>query len=656
MANKEVVSFLVGWIEDGFKKHLKEEYDEEWARDNGISLEGTIKKIRVVYDSKRIKYLHYVRDESPLPDVLSRQNYKDFVFSEDESIASLKTYFAFPPFETENQDDKQPRGTPESSGHSNRANRDLTTKFMPINKKLEWGRKCAQLCGIEFKTSSKRKFSVRSSYPGMFKTAYDVNVGIGICKGIIIATSSYDPEVITGVKFVFDKKHKKTQPPKKGIKGTLTAWGKWFYEKSWNIIFLTPRNACIACSPKWLVDILRYIGMLVFMVLFPLYDIGTDVVAAYYYVNNEKAYIITGLILLFILLPHLVLSFVLILEMAWNEGEFDEYPKTLVKLYTSRITPIFILDIFLKILTTPIFAFAILFHFLFSVAWRGILLLGRIFCLVEGVVEDLVGQRHPQDLRVENARDASWAKKLFVELIFETIPQLLTQVAAVLLVVDTSDKLSTIAPVVASLLGTAVNLAHKGLSLLGFMWTTGLTFSNSLRIMFSSALDFFPIFNIYKNSIERVLFQYYDNPMLLELWEPMQRVLKKNKSLKTIVLYLEDERDWLDMCLELLDTVIENDSMELDVVDVCVESFQAWEAKKVAVRIEEFKQKFGELLMKGKTKRLYFLIDSTVDIGIGTLPDPTSRENEREVGGLKWKWQWPPGKTARVEYFIQPAN
>ena len=44
----------------------------------------------------------------------------------------------------------------------------------------------AQLCGLEFKTTKNRKFKCVALNRMLFKTPYDVDVGTGICRGVLL--------------------------------------------------------------------------------------------------------------------------------------------------------------------------------------------------------------------------------------------------------------------------------------------------------------------------------------------------------------------------------------------------------------------------------------------------------------------------------------
>jgi len=406
--------------------------------------------------------------------------------------------------------------------------------------------------------------------------------------------------------------------------------------------------------PLLLITSFVHLRNLVLHVCLPLYDVVSDVVAGYYY-YDEEVYLITALILLFILLPHILLSLTLILEMIVDVGEFDEYPKALVRFYKSKPTPFNLLNNTIKFITLPLFTLLNFFWFFTSLITRAIVLLGRLFCLLGTAVAQRVGQRHPETLRVDNVKDDAWSKTILMELFFETIPQLVTQVSALAALYGSDDFVRGF-PIVSSVVVSVINLMHQTFILRGFMYTTDLTLLNTIRYMLNGALDFFPLLNLYRNSTEHVLIEYCDNPVLLELWGPLQSILGRNTSLKALTLYLEDTRDWMDMSMDLLDSVAANEKMHLDVLDVCVEAENAEQARKVAVRMEDLKARFYELLRKNRTKRIFFLIDSTVDIGIVEAPIDQMTVVSKEVDGFKWSWEWPGGKTARLEYKIEQAQ
>lgn len=338
--------------------------------------------------------------------------------------------------------------------------------------------------------------------------------------------------------------------------------------------------------------------------------------------------------------------------MILDVGEFDEYPKALVRFYKSKPTPLHLLNNIIKLVTLPLFTLLNFFWFFTSLIGLAIKLLGRLFCLVGAAFISRVGQRHPETIRVDNVKEDAWSKTILLELFFETIPQLMTQVSALSALYGSDDFVRGF-PIISSIVVSIINLMHQCFILRGFMYVTDLTFLNTIRYMLSGALDFFPLLNLYRNTAEHILIQYCDNPVLLELWGPLQNVLKRNTSLKVMTVYLEDSRDWMDMSLEMLDSVSANDRMQLDVLDVCVEAENAEQARKVAVRMEELKTKFYDLLKKNRAKSIYFLIDSTVDIGVLEAPDEQMTAASKEVDGFKWSWEWPGGKTARIEYKIE---
>ena len=96
------------------------------------------------------------------------------------------------------------------------------------------------------------------------------------------------------------------------------------------------------------------------------------------------------------------------------------------------------------------------------------------------------------------------------------------------------------------------------------MRVAGLTIFNTFRIISSSALDFFPIFSLYKDTAEFILVQFFDNPMLLELWGPFKSIVSRNSTLKALTMFLEDARDWLKMSVQLLDSLSENEDASLE--------------------------------------------------------------------------------------------
>ena len=190
--------------------------------------------------------------------------------------------------------------------------------------------------------------------------------------------------------------------------------------------------------PLLLITAFTHFRHLVLHVILPLYDVVSDVVAGYYY-YDEEVYIITALILLFVLLPHIILSLTLILEMILGIGEFDEYPKALVSFYKSKPTPINILNNTLKLITLPLFTLLNFFWFFTSLIGLAIKLLGKLFCLAGAAIVSRVGQRHPETLRVDNVKDDAWSKTILLELFFETIPQLMTQVSALSALYESDD-------------------------------------------------------------------------------------------------------------------------------------------------------------------------------------------------------------------------
>ena len=50
---------------------------------------------------------------------------------------------------------------------------------------IEWGMHKAQLCGVDFRTTEGRHFSVIATDPSVFKTRYNVTVGSGLCYGVL---------------------------------------------------------------------------------------------------------------------------------------------------------------------------------------------------------------------------------------------------------------------------------------------------------------------------------------------------------------------------------------------------------------------------------------------------------------------------------------
>ena len=407
--------------------------------------------------------------------------------------------------------------------------------------------------------------------------------------------------------------------------------------------------------PFLALTLLTFVRVLVMHVLLPLYDVISDLVVAYHYQKEEELYYISVLIVFFVLLPHLIQSTFLVFEIIANVGAFDDYPKFIVDFYQSNPTPFPLLNLVFKILTLPLFA---VFHFflffinMFAYAVRAVF---RVRSNAEKIHSDTVGQRHPRELRAENVKDDNWSKTVVIELLFETIPQMVVQLAAFGALVDSNDSIRSF-PVISSMVVSFLNFAHKCWILRGFMKVAEMTVFNTFRIISSSALDFFPIFDLYKDTAEFVLVQFFDNPMLLELWGPFKSIVSHNRTLKALTMYLEDVRDWLKMSVQLLDSLSENEDASLETLDVCVEAPNTEEAQKVGQHIEVFKQKFYDLLEKKRAKRVFFLIDAAVDVGIVPGSIEKAKGDSVEVDGYKWSWKWPEGKTARIEYCIEPIT
>ena len=407
--------------------------------------------------------------------------------------------------------------------------------------------------------------------------------------------------------------------------------------------------------PFLALTLFTFVRAAVMYVVLPLYDVVSDLVVAYHYHQKEELYVISGLILFFVLLPHLVQSTFLVFEMIANVGAFDDYPKFIVDFYQYNPTPSRLLNLALKLATLPLFA---VFHFflffinMFAYALRAVL---RVRSKADKIHSDTVGQRHPRKLRAENVKDDSWSKTVVIELLFETIPQLIVQLSAFAALVDSNDSIRSF-PVISSMVVSLLNFAHKCWIVQGFMRVAGLTIFNTFRIISSSALDFFPIFSLYKDTAEFILVQFFDNPMLLELWGPFKSIVSRNSTLKALTMFLEDARDWLKMSVQLLDSLSENEDASLETLDVCVEASNTEEAQKVGQQIEVFKQKFYNLLGKKRVKRVFFLIDAAVDVGIVPGSIEKAKGDSVEVDGYKWSWKWPEGKTARIEYCIEPIT
>jgi len=341
--------------------------------------------------------------------------------------------------------------------------------------------------------------------------------------------------------------------------------------------------------PLWGAVFLTRLRTLVLHVALPLFDVVSDFAAGYLY-RDKKAYLITGLILLFVLLPHIVLSIVLISEMTIDVGEFDEYPKFIVRFYKSKPTPFRIVNHVIKFLTLPVLVILNFVWFLASLIWFGLVLVQKIVVSLYADSRKRVGHRHPEDLRLKNVKEESGSKNIILELVFESIPQLLTQTTAAVTVWKTNPLKSF--PIMSSIVMSALNLAHQSWVIIGFMKTTHMTYWNTMRYMLSSSLDFFPLLNLYRNGTEHVLIQFYDSSVLLELWGALCDLLKKNTSLKALTLYLEDVYDWMDMSLDVMEAILANERLALDFLEVYVETDNAEEAKAVVARMDVFKEKF----------------------------------------------------------------
>ena len=156
------------------------------------------------------------------------------------------------------------------------------------------------------------------------------------------------------------------------------------------------RKRLLTTVPFLALTLFTFVRAAVMYVVLPLYDVVSDLVVAYHYHQKEELYVISGLILFFVLLPHLVQSTFLVFEMIANVGAFDDYPKFIVDFYQYNPTPSRLLNLVLKLATLPLFA---VFHFflffinMFAYALRAVL---RVRSKADKIHSDTVGQRPPQ--------------------------------------------------------------------------------------------------------------------------------------------------------------------------------------------------------------------------------------------------------------------
>lgn len=426
---------------------------------------------------------------------------------------------------------------------------------------------------------------------------------------------------------------------KPGRKSQVSAFRR--VVRSWNRFVLRFFAASVLAA-------LTTLRMLIFQLVMPLYDIASDGMAAYAYFR-EQVREVGLLIVLFILMPHIIQSLSLIYEMIIKHGEFDEYPKMLVRFYKAALAPRAILSNIIKFATAPFFTLLSFIWFIGTVFQNGWVLIQELLFVGKFVAG--VAKRHADDLREKNVKQDSWSKVIFNEVCFESFPQFTVQLAALVSLYGSSDSIESY-PIYASIVVSAIMLLRQAWIFTGFMLKTSLSFVNSVRIVFSSALDFFPIFSLYSNTVRHTLFRFYNNPVFLELWGPLCNIIKEVSSLKAITLYLEQGDVWFDMSMQMLDSIAKNENMHLDMIDICVED----NVDLVVARKDDLKKRMYGLLTNQKTKKIYLLIHAGADLGIMEESVEETTKEQVVESGIRWTWKSPGGRTARIEYCLELAN
>lgn len=390
------------------------------------------------------------------------------------------------------------------------------------------------------------------------------------------------------------------------------------------------------------------LGALIIEVLLPLYDVVSDINAGEVYIVGN-VYWAAALILFFVILLHLILSLASMVEMMIGIGEFDDLSNSIVQFYKSNPASSNWVDVTLKSLTLPIFALFNFVWFVTTLIGQGFRLLYRSLVVPSLPSRSSTKHQNRKDLRLRNVKEENWSKNIVLELIFETIPELLIQIIAA--AVTGVHSLSSFA-ILSSICTSAVNLVHQSFVIAGFMRTTNLSYWSTVRYTLSSSFDFFPLLNPYRNATEHLLIYFYDSSLLLQLWGALCAVLKKNTSLKMLTLYLEDDNDWIEMLTVLLEAVLSNKHLSLDFVEVRISTKGAEKALVMTYRIEAFKPKLYKLLEEKRVQKVYILASFSVNVGISDIPIADMKTKEIEADGYRWSWEMKE-KSNRIKYCIQ---
>eukprot|EP00210_Caulerpa_lentillifera_P005130 g4902.t1 len=612
------------------------------GKDNIVGLEATL-------TSGRKSQFGFIPAQ-PSPEI----KFHKFVFQSEEAVTKLDLYYNFSGLAANKEASYLSAGrSGDVESGAAKSQTQATPESDPAgeatSKEFELSLLAARCCGIDFTTSKGRRFKAMSWRTLGFQTRCEVNVASGFCCGILTSVSNnislfgllflkeLDSPDANGesnqAPMIGPSKFKQDSSARKGVLPFVCR-----IIRGWNLFVLRFISISVLAA-------LVTLRMLIFQLVLPLYDIVSDGMASYVYFK-EQIDEVGFLIAIFIFMPHMIQSLSLIFEMIIEHGEFDEYPKAIVRFYRSTLSPKAIISNIIKFATSPLFMFLNFLWFIGTLFQNGWVLIQELLFVARFVARE--GKRHVDDLREKNVKQDSWSKVIFSEIVFESFPQFIVQITALFNFSSSNDAIKTY-PIFASISVSAIMLLRQAWIFTRFMLKTSLSFVNSVRIVFSSALDFFPIFSLYSNTIRHALFRFYNNPVMMELWGPLCKIMKEVSSLKAITLYLEHGQVWFDMSMQMLDAISANEYISLEMLDICVED----NTELVVSKREDLKKRMYSLLTTKKVEKIYLLIHCGADLGI--MEESVEETTKEEVieNGIRWTWKWPGGRTARVEYCLE---
>eukprot|EP00210_Caulerpa_lentillifera_P004893 g4669.t1 len=511
----------------------------------------------------------------------------------------------------------------------------------------EWKDACC--CGLKFTTTKRRTFDVRPLSGFTFRTGYQVELHSGNFNGIIAKTNmnSEGNARIAALGFVFLDGSETCQSiasfrhVKQSWWNTITDTLKMYIQpKEYLQKHFPLLNKCLESIRKS--RRLRVIRGMLVQILIPLFDVVSDFwVASIYY---RRGYVPVALIImLFTFLPHLIYTITYAIEGVLGSSEWSVYTEgVLGSIYNYECSGIWFVDVLIKILIFPFHVLWVSLHFHLGLVRRAL----EIIRLARSRDMSTDSVRH-QPFR--NLRTNEWARSLILEFWFESIPQLIFQTTMFFVLLREEESESRSLSLYSSLVASSIMTIQQSVIVRSFLKTTKLSRTNLLRLILSDYLSFFPIISIFRDSVEELELEDYDE-RLRDLWGALCQVLRVNRSLKKCVLSVKKKSDpWLINAMEVLEALLDNTSIRLHLLEVRF----IFEVPMNKEYCEVLDHVCRSLVLQGRTKALNLVFLRQVDIYQEEFNPNWMDEGEVKHGDLVIKWK-APGRRA-MKYIIMQS-